>query len=196
MAKQNKQKKYIDKAMEVFRYDGLRLSLDEVAEKMGITKKTLYNHFESKEMLLCECVQSLMFDMRDSIQAIFARGGDTIGNIRGAFEEVDKAFSNLSPIFFYDMRKLYPEYVCAEHTAGFGFFREEIRGNLRKGVGEGIYREDLDIDFVSEYLAYTTFSFYFNKLITNNSVVVKDFFKNIVEFNLRALVSEKGRLSL
>jgi TetR/AcrR family transcriptional regulator, cholesterol catabolism regulator len=193
MTKQDKTKKYIDKAMEVFRYDGLRLSLDEVADKMGITKKTLYNHFESKEILLCQCVQSLMIEMRDSVHAIFVQSDDTIGNLRKAFEEVDATFSSLSPIFFYDMKKMYPEYVCTEHASGFGFFKEEVRGNLVKGVEEGLYLNNLDVDFISDYLSYTTFSYYFNKLITNNNVVIKYFFKTALEFNLRSLVSEKGR---
>jgi AcrR family transcriptional regulator len=34
--------------MEVFRTVGLRLSLDELADKMGVSRKTLYNHFESR----------------------------------------------------------------------------------------------------------------------------------------------------
>lgn len=192
MAKQDKQKQYINKAMMVFRNDGLRLSLDEVADKMGITKKTLYNHFESKELLLCECVQSLMIDMRDNIHAIFTQGTDTITSLLNAFEEVDRMFSNLSPIFFYDMKKMYPQYIGTEHATGFGFFREEVHENLKKGVEEGVYRNDLDMEYISDYLTFTTFSYYFNKLITNNNVVIKDFFKNSMEFNLRALVSEKG----
>lgn len=191
--KQDKHKQYINKAMMVFRNDGLRLSLDEVAEKMCITKKTLYNHFESKELLLCECVQSLMIEMRDNIHAVFAQGTDTISSLLNAFEEVDRMFSNLSPIFFYDMKKMYPQYAGTEHATGFGFFREEVLGNLKKGVKEEVYRNDLDMEYISDYLTFTAFSYYFNKIISNNDVFVKDFFKNNMKFNLRALVSEKGR---
>ena len=44
-----RKEKYAAKAMEVFRQSGLHISIDEIAEKSGVTKKTLYNHFESKE---------------------------------------------------------------------------------------------------------------------------------------------------
>ncbi|MDP4278743.1 MAG: TetR/AcrR family transcriptional regulator [Bacteroidota bacterium] len=192
MAVHDKQKKYIHKALDVFRYEGLRLSLDEVADKMGVTKKTLYNHFQSKDVLLCQCVQSLMVDLRDDLHTIFS-GGNTIGNLREAFAEIDRTFGHLSPIFFYDMKKMYPDYFCTEHTKGFGFFREDVLENLKKGIQEGLYRDNLDVDFISEYLTYATFSFYFNKLITTNHVAVNDFFRTTVEYNLLALVSDKGR---
>lgn len=187
MIKQGKRKKYLDKAMEVFRYDGLRLSLDELADKMGITKKTLYNHFESKDLMLCECVQSLMSDMRDDIHKIFMQKKDTEACLVDAFEEVDKIFARLSPIFFYDMKKMYPQFSGPEHSVGFGFFYEEVLGNIKKGMSEGVYRNDLDPEFISDYITYTTFSYYFNKLITGSNVVVKDFFKNSIVFHLRSL---------
>jgi hypothetical protein len=94
------------------------------------------------------------------------------------------------------MKKMYPQYASTEHATGFGFFREEVHENLKKGVEEGVYRNDLDMEYISDYLTFTTFSYYFNKLIINNNVFVKNFFKNSMEFNLRALVSEKGRKTI
>jgi len=52
MALTSRKKDYINKAISVFKQAGLRLSLEEVAGKMGITKKTIYNHFSSKDELL------------------------------------------------------------------------------------------------------------------------------------------------
>ncbi len=187
-----RQKKYTDKAMEVFKHDGLRLSLDELSGKMGITKKTLYNHFESKEILLCQCVMSMMDDMKMRIGEIMESSENPVFSLRNAFVEVDNYFSSLSPIFFYDMRKMYPEYACTEHATGFGFFNIYVLEYLKKGVSEGYFRDDIDVEMVSDYLSYTSFSYYFNKLIENNSSETKDFFSRIIEFNLRAMVSEKG----
>lgn len=187
-----RQKKYTDKAMDVFKHDGLRMSLDELSGKMGITKKTLYNHFESKEILLCQCVQSMMNDMKEHIGKIMEQSENPVISLRNAFSEIDSYFSSLSPIFFYDMRKMYPEYACTEHATGFGFFNIYVLEYLKKGVSEGYFREDLEVEMVSDYLSYTSFSYYFNKLIENNSSETKDFFSRIIEFNLRAMVSEKG----
>ena len=48
----DRKKQYIGKAIEILKQEGFRLSLDEMATKMGITKKTLYNNFSSKDELL------------------------------------------------------------------------------------------------------------------------------------------------
>lgn len=179
---------YINKAMEVFRNDGLRLSLDELADKMGITRKTLYNHFESKDALLSAFMHSWMTAMKESIEAAFNRTSDTKANLLAAFETVDTLFSDITPIFLYDMKKMYPQFSCNEHVPGSGFFKEALRENLQKGVAEGVYRSDLDTEFMSDYLTFTTFAYYFNNMTTNASVNMKNFFKNSMAFHLRALI--------
>ena len=187
-----RQKKYTDKAMEVFKRDGLRMSLDELSGKMGVTKKTLYNHFESKEILLCQCVMSMMNDMKEQIGMTMKKADNPVESLINAFVEVDNYFSSLSPIFFYDMRKMYPEYARPEHATGFGFLNQYILEYVNIGVLEGYFRQDLQVQLVSEYISYSSFSYYFNKLIENNSSETKNFFSKIIVFNLRALVSEKG----
>lgn len=183
---------YINKAMDVFRTDGLRLSLDELADKMGISRKTLYNHFESKEALLSAFVQSMMTDMKGTLEAAFNHSSDTKANLLGAFEAVDILFNDMSPIFLYDLKRLYPQYSGNEHVMGFGFFKEALRDNLQKGVAEGVYRSDLDMEFMSDYLTFTTFAYYFNHMIMNTGVNLNGFFKNSMAFHLRALVPGEG----
>ena len=56
--------KYVAKAISILKQEGFRLSLDEMASKMGITKKTLYNNFSSKEELLKECVHAISGDFQ------------------------------------------------------------------------------------------------------------------------------------
>ena len=60
----DRKKQYIGKAIEILKQEGFRLSLDEMATKMGITKKTLYNNFSSKDELLKECVQAISEDFK------------------------------------------------------------------------------------------------------------------------------------
>lgn len=50
--------KYVAKAISILKQEGFRLSLDEMATKMGITKKTLYNNFSSKEEPRSACTLS------------------------------------------------------------------------------------------------------------------------------------------
>lgn len=185
--------KYVDKAIVVFKKEGLRLTLDEVADKMGITKKTLYNHFSSKDELLHECITCLIVELKTSMAVMTDENLDALTAMRKGFEALSVFFYALSPIFFYDMKKLYPDMASTEHTAGFGVFRQRVVENLQKGIKEQTYRSDLNVELVSQYFTFSIFGFFISKVVISTEYSAKDYFKTMLDYNLRALVSEKGK---
>ncbi len=68
-----------------------------------------------------------------------------------------------------------------------------MEANLKQGIHDGIYRQDLKVEFISQSMAYSIFGFCINSLINNNSYISKNYFEDIEEYHLRALVSEKGK---
>jgi AcrR family transcriptional regulator len=77
----------VSAASKLFYSEGIRaVSVDAVAEKAGVTKRTLYYHFASKDDLIAACL-----DMRDQPNlALFKRWfseteGDVADKVRGVF---------------------------------------------------------------------------------------------------------------
>lgn len=188
-----KKKDYINRAISVFRQDGLRLSLEEVAVKMGITKKTIYNHFTSKDELLKECILSISSDMREAMSGLDDPAYSAVENMRRAFSRVNDFFIVLSPIFFYDIMRLNPNQAMSEHIVGWDLFQQKMEMNLKQGVKEGVYKKNLDVEFLSRYMAYSAFGFYINGLINHNPYIKRSYFADIAEYNLHAIVTEKGK---
>ncbi|NLD20902.1 MAG: TetR/AcrR family transcriptional regulator, partial [Bacteroidales bacterium] len=54
-----KKDKYLDKAITLFKKEGVSMPIEVIAEKMGVSKKTLYNNFESKDGLIEQCMESV-----------------------------------------------------------------------------------------------------------------------------------------
>ncbi|NLA48722.1 MAG: TetR/AcrR family transcriptional regulator [Bacteroidales bacterium] len=188
-----RRKNYTVKAISVFKQDGLRLSLEEVAGKMGITKKTLYNHFSSKDELLRECILSISSDMQKAIRGLDDTERTAIENLRISFFNLNLFFTELSPVFFHDIMRLNPNQATTEHFIGSELFREKMEANLRQGINEGNYRKDLDVEFISRYISYSVFGFYINSVINRNPHIPESYFEDITEYNLRAVVSEEGK---
>jgi TetR/AcrR family transcriptional regulator, regulator of autoinduction and epiphytic fitness len=60
----------LDNAIEVFTKKGFEdTSMDKIAETAGVSKRTIYNHFQSKENLFQEIVKGFLAE-RDSIKPI------------------------------------------------------------------------------------------------------------------------------
>jgi AcrR family transcriptional regulator len=193
MSSANRKKKYTVRAISVFKQDGLRLALEEVAGKMGITKKTLYNHFSSKDELLRECILSISSDMQKAITELDDTAHTAIENLRISFFNLNLFFTELSPVFFYDIMRLNPNQATTEHFTGSELFQKKMEANLRQGMNEGNYRKDLDVEFISRYISYSVFGFYINSVINHNPHIPESYFEDITEYNLRAIVSEKGK---
>ncbi|MBR8770024.1 TetR/AcrR family transcriptional regulator [Porphyromonas levii] len=189
----NRKDKYIDKAIIVLKRDGLRLSLDEIATKIGVTKKTLYNHFSSKEELLKECIRSISSDFRYALSKLDDPHHSPIENMRCTFFSVTNLFMVVNPVFFSDLMRDNPNQAMLEHVVGSGFFKQKIEANLSKGIEDGIYREDLDIEFVGSYMSYSIFGFYINGIVNSNPLIPKTYFEDILEYHLRAITSDKGK---
>lgn len=192
----SKKEYYTERALVVFRQDGLRLSLEEVAGKMGISKKTLYNHFASKEELQKECIRSISSNLREALGGLDDRNRSAIENLRTGFLRVNRFFTELSPVFFYDMMRLNPNQALLEHLAGSGLFQQKMEANLRQGIAQGLYRAELDAEVMGRYIIHSVFGFYINSLVNHHLFLPKSYFADMVEYNLRALVSEKGKQQL
>lgn len=186
----DRKKQYIGKAIEILKQEGFRLSLDEMATKMGITKKTLYNNFSSKDELLKECVQAISEDFKATLKDLDNPDISAEESVIRCFNQLDDLFTELNPIFFSDLMQSNPNQAMLGHIMGSNLFREKMANNLQQGIQEGVYRPDIDISFVCEYMAYSIFGFYIHSVTSSRLPYSEEYFANIIKYYLRALLKE------
>ncbi len=188
-----RKEKYAVKAMEVFKQFGLHISIDEIAEKSGVTKKTIYNHFESKEGLLKFCMLTLSNDMEKKIAIMYAEDVNAITGFKSGVYGMGEVFHSLSPVFFEDLRKMFPALSGTQHKAGFGAFLEGMKKNLIKGKKERLYRQDIKVELISRFFITSVVSFFISNVLTRSEYSARDYFKSIIDYHLHAVVTAKGQ---
>ncbi len=188
--------KYIQKAIQIFKHEGLKLSLDELAVKMSISKKTLYNHFSSKEELHTACMRSMFAELNQKMDVLTDPAKNAIECLRLGFKGLGGVLIRLSPLFIHDMQRLYPDMIYSSHASDIDFFNKRIMANIQKGITEGVYSQTLNIPFISQYISHSVFGFYFHSVINNNEFSTANYFETVLEYHLKGLVSEKGQLLL
>ena len=186
---QSRKDKYVSKAIDILKQEGFLLSLDEMAARMGVTKKTLYNNFSSKEELLKECVHAISGDFQSAISLLDDGERSAIESLVLCFKQLDRLFETLNPVFFSDLMRSNPDQAMLEHVMGSSYFKEQMTINLQRGVQAGLYRADLDIPFVCEYMSYSIFGFYIQAVIRSKPLPSGSYFASILQYHLRAIVS-------
>jgi AcrR family transcriptional regulator len=133
-------RKVLRAVIDLFNEYGLKFTMNSLARKLGMSKKTLYVLFENKEDLLNQMVDYCFASVKESeAQALTAPGLDTPGRIRallGAFPEQLKGV-NLENL--YVLRETYPKiYARVEQYLESGW--EPTIRLLEEGIAEGYVR--------------------------------------------------------
>lgn len=189
--------KIINKAAELFLNLGFKsVTMDDIANEMGISKKTIYVHFENKTKL----VEAVTFTVFENI----CQGIDGICDIsNNPIEELYEVKmyvmhylkdEKTSPQF--QLKKYYPQIYQRLHFKQFEKMHESVKESIQKGVDTGLFRSNIDVDFISRM--------YFNGMagIKDETIFPQSLFnmdylmESYLEYHLRAIVTEKGLMIL
>jgi AcrR family transcriptional regulator len=139
-------------AFTLFKQYGVRsITLDEIALQLGISKKTIYEHFTGKNELVTEIIGHRIRLIQDKFMELTARSRDAIEANMLMMQYLDGLFRNMNPIVLMDLKKYHPEgfRIYQEHMNGF--LIETMRHNMSRGIAEGLYREDINIEVMAYY---------------------------------------------
>lgn len=149
------QKKHItSKSWELFSKNGIRnVIMDDIANQMGMSKKTIYRFFKNKSDLV---EQALEWQFKNPIFSFKSKNISKLNAIDQYVEFyrfVTEQINNKNHRLQYDLKKYYPLLWNKFNLKSINRFKDELDGNLRQGVEEGLYRRELHIEFISKTMA-------------------------------------------
>lgn len=97
-------------ADELFNARGYKsVTISDLAEALGMSKKTIYQYFPGKEEIASAVVESVVGRISQTFDQLEEPGEDPLADIRTTFEQVKAEVARLSPVFQDDIRRLLPE---------------------------------------------------------------------------------------
>jgi AcrR family transcriptional regulator len=146
------QERILLKADELFMQYGIRsVSMDDIANQLGMSKKTLYQYFADKDALVDSIVDTHINEMQTDCAACRVQAKDAIHELFITMEMIMEEFSNMNPMVLYDLEKFHHKSFrrFKEHKDTFLF--KVIINNLQWGIKEELYRDNLNIDLIARY---------------------------------------------
>lgn len=187
--------KIIAKASEMFLKLGFKsITMDDIAGEMCISKKTIYKYFCNKEILIQESTALVHKQVHELIDTIVAKNYNAIHEnfeIRKTFGELFNNSADGSPIF--QLKKHYPEIYQRVLEQEVNQCESCFRQNIEKGIAEGLYRKDLDIETYIKF--YYILIFHINEN-TSSEKEAKRIELEALEYHTRAMATEAGIIEL
>ena len=181
----------INQAGELFVNHGIkRISMDEIASKLGISKRTIYQNFKDKEDLLLQYIRQLELMKIEYIKDI-SKNEKTVVHVFLRTIEMHKEFGFFNIKFIDDVKKYYPkakQELIDQQSRGIIF----IKQFLEEGIKQGVIRKDLNIEVVSFLLQDSNRTFIDASRLTNKTFSDWDlFFTSMINF-IRGISASAG----
>ena len=140
------------KAHELFMQFGLRsVSMDDIANSLGMSKKTIYQYYADKDELTVEVIQEEI----QRTQAICDRdrklSSNAINEVFLAMDMVVEIFGTMNPSLLFDMQKFHPRAYQKFQNHKNDYLFNVFRNNIQRGIREELYRPQIKADVLSMY---------------------------------------------
>ncbi|HQV56137.1 MAG: TetR/AcrR family transcriptional regulator [Chitinophagaceae bacterium] len=140
------------KAEELFMQFGIRsVSMDDIANNLGMSKKTLYQYFADKDELVEAVVDGHINGIQDDCLDCRKEASNAIHEIFNTMERIMEEFSNMNPMLLYDLEKFHHKAYQRFRDHKDKFLLQVIIENIEWGIKDDLYRSDINIDVMSKY---------------------------------------------
>ena len=165
------------------------VKMDDIARKLKISKRTLYEIYDNKEQLLLESVARRIHEFDATLERFDSSGEKQVIDILLEFYRLQmEELRDMNPVYYEDLHK-YPrvmsflEQVNKEHKAHSKDF-------FKRGVLEGYFRNDFNYELISLLGNNVMQNVMESKLY--NTYSLQDIFRNVVMLFIRGLCTAKG----
>ncbi|MCH5302499.1 MAG: TetR/AcrR family transcriptional regulator [Prevotella sp.] len=187
--RQSLHERIIEVAMDSFVKNGIKaVRMDDIAKALMISKRTLYEVYETKELLLYECIKYHHEQKALLLNQYMAEKHNVIEIIVFLYRMRSETYGKMNPLFYEDIVK-YPmawQYLESRKKQS----HENFFTFMQQGVNEGFFRNDVNYELIShlfEAIGAYLFGEHLYIKYTHEEMC-----RNMVFVTLRGFCTEKG----
>jgi len=182
-------------AARLFMELGVRsVSMDDVAKDLSISKKTIYKHYQDKNQLVFDTISMHIAEMETNTTLIMSEEDNPVLQIAKIADFVLQMNKNVHPSVLFDLQKFYPESYShlIEHRNRYAL--QSVNQNLKKGIEQGLFRNDMNRQRVARIYICLIFSMFQNTLFEGEeNRNFRDEYIETIKYHLHAVTTEKGK---
>jgi len=180
-------------ATDLFMRYGIRsVSMDDIANNLGMSKKTIYQYYADKDELVDAVINDEITHNENCCQADINQSDNAVHELFLAMDMVLEMFKSMNPSVLYDMEKYHPRAFQKFLKHKNDYLYNVIRENLIRGIKEDLYRDDINIDIISRFrveIVLLPFNPAFQAKVKHNLAEIEE---EIILHYLFGLVNMKG----
>lgn len=185
--------KILEEAERLFWKYGVRsITMDDIARRLAISKKTIYQHFTDKEDILAQVMRCNMAKDQEVLSCVLIESQTPIHEILAILDEMRKNVDKMNPTLLMDIKRYFPNVWSL-----FQQFKEEhilkaMIDNIRRGINDGYFREDINPDILARMRVEQIEMAFEMSVFSTTSYNMMDVQQQLTHHFVRGLLTEKG----
>ena len=168
------------------------MTMEDIAKGLGISKKTIYQHFTDKEDILYQVIQEKISSDVTEMHCMATETTNPIEELLMVLEMMHKNQHEISPNLLIDIRRHYPQ--------AFGLFRQHmdqhlmkhILENIQTGISQGLYRSDINPAILARMRVEQIELAFNNDFFPTNQYSMLDVQRELMHHFVRGMLTEQG----
>ena len=184
----------LEQIKELFFEFGIKnLNMDEISHKLGISKKTLYRFVKSKEDLITRLFEYDQAKWLESMKLLGSQQDNAIEKLFKVSLMVYEEMKRFNPMILFELRKYYEQLYNEFNAKRLAIISQSMTINLKRGIAEGLYREDLNNEaVVAIYMSYLVEIHNNTEVCKVANVTFDELFRVMFENHIRAISTPQG----
>ena len=194
---QSMDKSFLEKVAELFIENGAKtLTMDDIAREFGMSKKTLYQKYTTKEALLEDVLEYKLTEVIEKLNKMDKQIENAVDRMYCRDEEIEKAARSNNSVLIRQLLKYYPT-IFNKHMMNFSErFTEVLVHNIERGREQGYYRTDFDAALYASIYFQMVMSYDSSPFLDTSKTDRAEYSNVALNFYMNAITTELGKQQL
>lgn len=175
------------------RYGIRSVTMDTLAEEMGISKRTIYENFTDKDELLLEVIKYFKLQQMKQVNEVINNAENVVVAMFSLLRGMINMMKQVNPVFFHDIKRYHSPIFRQLEEDGDLRDHSVTRKILSEGIEQGIFKTEYNLELVN-----LTIHELFNMFSPDSKLVERGYhraelFNNVIIPYLTGLTTDKGR---
>jgi TetR/AcrR family transcriptional regulator, cholesterol catabolism regulator len=188
------QERIVQKADEMFRRYGIKsVTMDDISKQLGVSKKTLYQYYPDKNELVGSVMELNLTKQRGCMDSVCGgKSANAVEELLNVEKMMLEIMQGINPSMLYDMQKYHPQSWFQYTEFKEKYALAQIKENLSRGIEEGLYRPNLNIDVAAKFRLATIDMAFSGAVFNPQQYTLQEIMKQLTDLFLHGLVTLKG----
>jgi len=189
-----KYQEILDKAIQMFERIGIRsVSMDDLAQELHMSKKTIYQYFKNKEELVVAMLNGHLNRDLVGYECICKQENlNAIDILLRVSQEVCLHINQTNHKHMFELKKYYPEQFLHFWNAKRQTIHDNIKENIEQGIAQKLYRDDLNIELITNLYVRRLEDFSIANEEMFKEFNIEEVFKTMFESHIRGISNTNG----